>query len=70
MNVVLYSQYATITCTLSAKMVHCPTVVRHLPLLLVGTWKKFGQPITGERETCLQELNVCSAANRAGVLSA
>ncbi len=56
--------------TPNVKMGHCLIVAKRLLLPLGEIWKKFDPLTTGVRETYLQEQNVCSAANRAGVLNA
>nr|CAH0112874.1 unnamed protein product [Daphnia galeata] len=64
------AKFVTIMCTLSAKMEHCPIVVKLLRILLGGHWKRFDQPTTGVRETYPLEQNAYFVVNLAGVPNA
>jgi hypothetical protein len=70
LNIGIFLQFVTIMCTLSAKMEHCPIVVKLLRILLGGHWRRFDQPTTGVRETYPLEQNAYFVVNLAGVPNA
>ena len=70
MLMMLGVQYATTTCTPSARKGRCPTVATPPATPRGGPWTIYAPPTTGARATCPPVPSVSSAASRAGAASA